>query len=118
MNNVTQPAIDLGPQHLDENGADCHYADWLWGCRVENQSGIASNGQRVTTALALQIAHEVLRALDPVTPHAPSHMWNDRDLMLARAALSGLRAQAGCEHLDPAVRDGYLTHYCDIAIYG
>ena len=102
----------------DENGADCHYDDWLWGCRPENSAGIASNGQRVTTALALQIAHDILRALDPETPRVPHHVWNDNDLKLARAAISGLRAQGGCEHLDPAVRDGMLTHYCDIAIYG
>lgn len=116
MNNVTQPAIDSAPLAFDENGANAHYEDWLWGCRVENQSGIASNGQRVTTALALQIAHDTLRALDPTLPTRMP--WDDRDLMLARAALSGLRAQAGCEHLDPAVTDGYLTHFCDIAIYG
>ena len=100
----------------DENGADCHYDDWLWGCRRENSAGIASNGQRVTTALALQIAHDVLRAQDPSGDGM--HLWTEHDLKLARAAISGLRAQGGCEHLDPAVRDGMLTHYCDIAIYG
>lgn len=105
-------------QHLDENGQDVHYADWLWGCRVENSAGIASNGQRVTTALALQIAHELMRSFDPENPQLPPHLWTSNDLRLARAALSGLRAQNGCEHLDPAVTDGYLTHYCDIAIYG
>ena len=115
MNNVTQPAIDFRPPVLDENGQDVHYADWLWGCSRPHE--LASNGQRVTTALALQIAHDTLRALDPDAPRVP-HMWNDNDLKLARAAISGLRAQGGCEHLDPAVRDGMLTHYCDIAIYG
>ncbi len=49
----------------DENGANAYYEDWLWGCKIENQSGIASNGQRVTTALALQIAADTLRGFDP-----------------------------------------------------
>lgn len=102
---------------LDENGRDAYYEDWLWGCRVENQSAVASNGERVTVALALQIAADMMRLLDADCP-PPEREWNDNDLRLARAAIAGLRAQAGCEHLDPAVRDGMLTHFCDIAIYG
>lgn len=101
-------------QHLDENGADAHYEDWLAACRMPY--ALASNGQRVTTALALQIAHDVLRSLDPECGERLTWTWDD--LKLARGAISGLRAQGGCEHLDPAVRDGMLTHYCDIAIYG
>lgn len=101
---------------LDENGRDAYYEDWLWGCKAENQSAVASNGERVTVALALQIAADVLRGLDPDTPKLI--IWTPNDMKLARAAIAGLRGQGGCEHLDPAVRDGMLTHYCDIAIYG
>lgn len=102
---------------LDENGQDAYYDDWIWACSAANQPNTASNGQRVTTALALQIAHDYLRWVcegDPRNPPA----WTQHDLRLARAAISGLRAQMGCEDLDPAVTDGYLTHFCDIAIYG
>ena len=102
---------------LDENGRDAYYEDWLWGCRIENRRGIASNGERVTTALALRIAADMLRFLCDGNLLDPPD-WTENDLKLARAAIAGLRAQAGCEHLDPAVRDGMLTHYCDIAIYG
>jgi hypothetical protein len=34
------------------------------------------------------------------------------------ATLAALLAQQGCEHFDPAVTDGWLTHLCDIAIFG
>lgn len=101
---------------LDENGRDAYYDDWLWGCGIENQHAVASNGERVTVALALQIAADVLRGLDPDTPELI--IWTPNDMKLARAAIAGLRGQGGCEHLDPAVRDGMLTHFCDIAIYG
>lgn len=100
--------------HLDQNGADAHYEDWLAACRMPH--AVASNGERVTTALALQIAHDVLRFM--CGDHDGPLRWTTNDVKLARGAIAGLRAQGGCEDLDPAVRDGYLTHYCDIAIYG
>lgn len=98
---------------LDENNQNVPYEDWLWGCK--DQDNIASNGQWVTVALALQIAADVMRGLDPDTPAV--QIWTPRDMKLARAAIAGLRAQHGVEEYT----DGpmiHLTHYCDIAIYG
>lgn len=100
----------------DENGANAYYEDWLWGCKAENQSGIASNGERVTTALALRIAADVLRGFDPDTPELV--LWTPNDMRLARAAIAGVRAQGGCEEYDPCITDGMLTHLCDLAVYG
>lgn len=98
---------------LDENGRDAYYSDWLWGCKADNNT--ASNGERVTTALALQIAADVMRGLDPDTPEQV--MWTPNDMRLARAAISGVRAQQGVEEY-PDGPEIMLTHYCDIAIYG
>jgi len=104
----------------DENGADSYYEDWLAACKM--RTDLASNGERVTTALALRIAADVLRCRDPEVPDTPEQpgwdTWTLNDMRLARAAIAGLRAQGGCEGLDPAVRDGKLTHFCDIIIYG
>lgn len=109
------------PQTLDENGQDAYWDDWLWGCKIENQDGIASNGQRVTTALALQIAADILRDHDPSVPAMP-HRWDDRDLKLARAAIAGIRAQHGIMGSDAEFLgepDGIAaTHQIDIWVYG
>ena len=103
----------------DENGANAYYEDWLWGCKAENQSGIASNGERVTTALALRIAADVLRVFDPDTPELL--LWTPNDMKLARACIAGVRAQQGIsetgDYSDNA-RLIMLTHFCDIAVYG
>lgn len=107
--------------HLDENGRDAYYPDWLWGSRPENFSGIASNGERVTTALALRIAADVMRGLDPDVPE--QIMWTPNDMRLARSAIAGIRSQGGCFGPDAdALGKGntglMLTEVCDIAIYG
>lgn len=106
---------------LDENGSNAYYEDWMWGCKAENQSGIASNGERVTTALALRIAADVLRGMDPDTSELI--IWTPNDMKLARAAISGIRAQAGmftpdAEPLGKGDVGLMLTEVCDIAIYG
>lgn len=50
-----------------------------------------------------------------------------RDLLLEQeegiyartlATIEAMIAQRGCEHLDPAVKDGRLTTYCDVVIFG
>lgn len=104
--------------HTDENGANAYYEDWLWGCKNQNDPklNVASNGERVTTALALRIAADVLRGFDPDTPELI--VWTPNDMRLARAAIAGVRVQAGCEDYDPCITDGMLTHLCDLAIYG
>lgn len=105
----------------DENGQNAYYEDWLWGCKIENQAGIASNGQRVTTALALQIAADTLRGFDPDA--GDLIIWTPNDLRLARAAIAGVRAQAGmftpdAEPLGKGDVGLMLTEVCDIAVYG
>lgn len=97
----------------DDNGADAYYEDWLAACR--EGKNLASNGERVTVTLALRIAADVLRSMDP---NVSSHqMWTPNDLRLARGAIAGLRAQQGVEEYagGPEIM---LTHFCDIAIYG
>ena len=106
---------------LDQNSQDAYYDDWLWDCLPENQNLTASNGERVTTALALQIAADVLRSMDPTT--SSHQMWTPIDLRLARAAIAGLRAQGGlftpdAEPLGKGDVGLMLTEVCDIAIYG
>lgn len=107
--------------HLDELNADTYYEDWLWGCKIENQSGIASNGDRVCAALALRIAADVLRSLDPINPIP--HSWTHRDIMLSRSAIAGIRGQGGClgpdaDALGKGEEGLMLTEVCDIAVYG
>lgn len=103
---------------IDENGADAYQEDWDWALGTD---GKASNGQRVTTALALRIAADVLRSLDPIAPSC-THPWTTRDLKLARAAISGVRAQQGVTGPDAdflGQPDGLMaTHQIDIWIYG
>jgi hypothetical protein len=103
----------------DENNANAYYEDWLWGCKPENQAGIASNGQRVTTALALQIAADVLRGFDPDA--GDLIIWTPNDMRLARAAIAGVRAQQGISETGDYSDNApliMLTHFCDIAVYG
>lgn len=102
------------PYANDENGYDARYQDWLWACRKENQAGICSDGDRVTSAKALQIAADVLH----YHLTGANHNWTGRDIQLALGAIAGIRSQQGCEDYDPAIRDGYLTHLMDIVIYG
>lgn len=107
---------------LDENGRDARYEDWMWGCRHQfdepkGPDGVhaASNGERVTTALALEIAadilHQVLEGDEKVK-------WTDDDIRHALAAIAGVRMQGGCEEYDPCITDGMLTHLCDLVVYG
>lgn len=112
-NEPPSPVNNMTHKALDENGQDAYYEDWLWGCKPDNQSGIGSNGERVTVALALRIAADVLRSFDG----HPKPSWTGKDLKLARAAIAGLRAQQGIEEY-PGGREIMLTHFCDIAIYG
>jgi len=97
----------------DENGADAHYEDWIASCREDT----ASTGERITCALALRICHDVMRAytwdIDPDTVH-----WTHDDVRIARGVIAGIRAQRGCEDLDPSTTSGYLTDYMDLVIYG
>lgn len=101
----------------DENGANAYYEDWLWGCKNQNDPNlnVASNGQRVTAALALQIAADTLRGFDPDA--GDLIIWTPNDLRLARAAIAGIRAQQGVEEY-PGGPEIMLTHFCDIAVYG
>lgn len=97
----------------DENGSNAYYEDWLWACR--EGENLASNGERVTVALALRIAADTLRGFDPDTPELIT--WTPNDLRLARGAIAGLRAQQAIEEY-PGGPEIMLTHFCDIAIYG
>lgn len=106
---------------LDENGQNAYYEDWLWGCKhqADPKLNVASNGERVTTALALRIAADVLRGMDPDTPELI--LWTPNDMRLARAAISGVRAQQGISETGDYSDDArliMLTHFCDIAVYG
>jgi len=96
----------------DENGHDARYEDWLASCRIENQHGIASDGQRVTSAKALQIAADVLHCY--ISPEGTT--WTADDIRLALGAIAGIRAQQGDWPEEPNC--DYLTHYMDICIYG
>jgi hypothetical protein len=70
----------------------------------------ASTGERMLTSLALRVAVDVMTN--------PFHEWIARDLELATLMINDIRAQRGCEHLNPAVTNGYLTHFIDIVMVG
>jgi hypothetical protein len=88
----------------DENGHDTYEGDWNSMCGVNPD---ASNGLRVMSAMALEIAADVLRG--------DGKKWTERDVLLARGAIAGMRMQMA-EGFDPAAR--YLTELCDVCIYG
>ena len=68
-------------------------------------------------ALALRIAHDVLRSLE-----GEPHPWTDNDIRLARAAISGIRAQQGVFSEDTeflGYTDGWhATAQLDVWVYG
>jgi hypothetical protein len=41
-----------------------------------------------------------------------------RDLWRAAATLQAIADQQGCEHFDPAVKDGKLTSLIDVVVFG
>jgi hypothetical protein len=93
---------------IDQNDEDAHYEDWLWCCR--QKSNDASDGERVMSAKALQIAADVLHRVQMDT------RWNSNDIKLALGAIAGIRGQRGCEGMESGC--DYLTEVMDVAIYG
>jgi hypothetical protein len=67
------------------------------------------------TREALELCGDLLREqcaqTDTASPEG--HLYR-----CALATVEALLEQRGCEHLDPAVRDGKLTTFCDIAMFG
>jgi hypothetical protein len=47
-----------------------------------------------------------------------AHGRDDADVNAVIERLEAVLNQRGCEHFDPAVTDGLLTHLCDIVIDG
>lgn len=88
--------------YVDEKGYAVPFAGY--------RNDTASTGERVLASVALRIAADVMSG-------AP-HQWTPNDISLALAYINDIRAQHGCEHLDPAVTDGYLTHFIDIVVVG
>jgi hypothetical protein len=102
----------------DQDGANSYYEDWNHSL---HEVDIASNGQRVTTALGLRIAADVLRSFDGHLPMP--YAWTAKDLKLARAAIAGVRAQGGVTGPDAECLRGpdgmlFATEQVDIWIYG
>lgn len=108
------------PQSFDENNADAYYEDWLEYCGKDDT---ASNGERVTSALALRIAADVMKFFDPDIPNHKC-LWTVDDIKLARAAIAGIRAQQGIVSADSKaiLRNGddgwHATRQLDVWIYG
>lgn len=94
----------------DQLGNDAYEGDWNSTCGRDDTS---SDGDRVTSAKALQIAADVLRS----QLYAGTHKWTGDDIVLALGAIAGIRAQRGCEELMDEGR-AYLTEVMDIVIYG
>jgi len=104
----------------DQNGADSYFGDWRWACLPEQREAVSSTGERVTSALALRIAADVLREKDPQFT-GEVHAWTHRDMRLARAAIAGIRGQGGIVTKDSLIlrdRDWMATNQLDVWIYG
>lgn len=107
---------DLNYTALDENGRDARYQDWMDICGTDTN---ASDGERVTSAKALEIAADMLHRM---LGDDSANKWEERDVRLALGAIAGIRAQAGVFSADSRAlgfRDGIsATHQLDIWIYG
>lgn len=103
---------------IDQDNQDAYYEDWINCCGEEQ---LASNSQRVTSAVALRIAADVLRLFDGIPM---SHPWTSNDMKLARGAIAGIRAQHGVytEDSRALMVDGcdtwHATNQLDVWIYG
>lgn len=107
---IVEPFVENPNMVPDEFGRDARYDDWLWGCSLNRLSGECSRGDRVMSAVALEIAADVMHAwLDRGWTYIAG--WSENDVKLALAAIAGIRAQTDCEH-------GFLTTDMDVAIYG
>lgn len=101
---------------LDENGVEVPMEYWDYMLTL-NQT--ASNGERVTTALALRIASDVMAHKMQLIERLN---WNPRDIHLAMGVISAIRAQQGvmgpdAEALDEP--DGIpATRQIDIWVFG
>lgn len=99
---------------VDENGQPTHHEYWE---RLRGKSDKGLDGQRITCARALAIAHDMMHAwladgdMEDLLMYRP-------DIEIAASVLHMIRAQRGCEHMDSAVTDGYMTHLMDVIIYG
>lgn len=91
-----------------ENLADCRegpdgIAHWERITSAENFASLSpSHGSDCQTAL--MAAYDICEAQG-----APANVLVTLSMMLA---------QRGCEHFEPSVTDGLMTHLCDIIIFG
>lgn len=99
------------PVALDENGHDARYEDWLTVCGMPHLE-LASDGERVMSAKALQIAADMLHH---ILNNRDGGAWNESDIRLALGAIAGIRAQQGDF---PGEGECHLTNFMDICIYG
>jgi hypothetical protein len=84
-------------------------------CRAEAMAEFTRAAPDMGSAEALEVAlHELDRCIlntDTASPHGHS-------LRQAHRVLDMIAAQRGCEHFDPAVTDGKLTHLIDVIVFG
>lgn len=101
----------------DQHGKE--FSNPEWNTLLGNDT--LSTGQRIDTALACQIAVDVMRTYTTGDP-APTP-WDSHDLKLACAQLNAVRAQQGVGGPDADILVGpgetfHATRQIDIWIYG
>lgn len=71
------------------------------------------NGMATAEAIDKAIEALQMQAAETDTASPQGHLWR-----LALDVIEAIRDQRGCEHFDPAVRDGRLTTLIDVIMFG